>query len=282
MLDQHTCCSCFNNLFLLIEDMCSQGILPLFLWVFIIFHSLSVSASRGLPGSVDPVLKLADFGFARALPEQDMVRISADNKLATKWSSKQSNPITWRKHREPLYMIYNYIYIFIIYNYITCPDACLTSQIFDFLALALRCMYRYIQLTQRITPTYIYIYSYTPTPTIHGYTWMVEVTGACQELWVHELNPGVFGVFPSVILKFDIFDGICADMCPHTELALGCKTLKITYIRCDTMSYPIGSMYGIYIYMIYANIWGILMVIKWYHILVYSIHGSYGYCNWDW
>jgi len=24
---------------------------------------------------VDPVLKLADFGFARALPEQDMVRI---------------------------------------------------------------------------------------------------------------------------------------------------------------------------------------------------------------
>ena len=26
-------------------------------------------------GSVDPVLKLADFGFARALPEQDMVRI---------------------------------------------------------------------------------------------------------------------------------------------------------------------------------------------------------------
>lgn len=57
---------------------------------------------------------------------------------------------------------------------------------------------------------------------------MVEVTGACQELWVHELNPGVFGVFPSVVLKFDIFDGICADMCPHTELALGCKTLKIT------------------------------------------------------
>ena len=32
--------------------------------------------------------------------------------------------------------------------------------------------------------------------------------------------------------------------------------------------YPIGSMYGIY-----ANIWGILMV----NVIIYSIHGSYGY-----
>ena len=34
--------------------------------------------------------------------------------------------------------------------------------------------------------------------------------------------------------------------------------------------YPIGSMYGIYIY---ANIGGILMV----NVTIYSIHGSYGY-----
>lgn len=112
--------------------MCSQGILPLFGFssFFIPFRY-----PRGLPGSVDPVLKLADFGFARALPEQDMVRISADNKLATRWSSKECNPLTWGKHGESLYMIY-------IYNL---P----------------RCMYRYIQLTQRITPTYILIYSYS-------------------------------------------------------------------------------------------------------------------------
>ena len=36
---------------------------------------------------------------------------------------------------------------------------------------------------------------------------------------------------------------------------------------------PIGSMYGIYIY-IYANIGGILMV----NVTIYSIHGSYGLC----
>ena len=34
--------------------------------------------------------------------------------------------------------------------------------------------------------------------------------------------------------------------------------------------YPIGSMYGIY-----ANIGGILKV----NVTIYSIHGSYGYCN---
>ena len=36
----------------------------------------------------------------------------------------------------------------------------------------------------------------------------------------------------------------------------------------NSLSYPIGSMYGIY-----ANIWGILMV----NVTIYSIHGSYGY-----
>lgn len=34
-------------------------------------------------GSIDPVLKLADFGFARALPEQDMVRASAQTCLSS-------------------------------------------------------------------------------------------------------------------------------------------------------------------------------------------------------
>ena len=36
------------------------------------------------------------------------------------------------------------------------------------------------------------------------------------------------------------------------------------------ISYPIGSMYGIY-----ANIWGILMV----NVTIYTIHGSYGYSD---
>ena len=36
--------------------------------------------------------------------------------------------------------------------------------------------------------------------------------------------------------------------------------------------YPIGSMYGIYIY---ANIGGIVMV----NVTIYGIHGSYGYRN---
>jgi hypothetical protein len=35
----------------------------------------------------------------------------------------------------------------------------------------------------------------------------------------------------------------------------------------ETVSIPIGSMYGIY-----ANIWGILMV----NVTIYGIHGSYG------
>ena len=38
---------------------------------------------------------------------------------------------------------------------------------------------------------------------------------------------------------------------------------------CVFLSYPIGSMYGIY-----ANIWGILMV----NVTIYTIHGSYGIC----
>ena len=37
------------------------------------------------------------------------------------------------------------------------------------------------------------------------------------------------------------------------------------------MILPIGSMYGIYIY-IYSNIGGILMV----NVTIYTIHGSYG------
>ena len=40
---------------------------------------------------------------------------------------------------------------------------------------------------------------------------------------------------------------------------------------------PYGSMYGIY-----ANIWGILMVnVTIYTVIIYSIHGSYGYSNGD-
>ena len=37
---------------------------------------------------------------------------------------------------------------------------------------------------------------------------------------------------------------------------------------CQSLLFPIGSMYGIY-----ANIWGILMV----NVTIYSIHGSYGF-----
>ena len=43
-------------------------------------------------------------------------------------------------------------------------------------------------------------------------------------------------------------------------------------------SIPIGSMYGIYIYVIYANIGGILMV----NVAVYGIHGSYGNVDHGW
>ena len=39
-------------------------------------------------------------------------------------------------------------------------------------------------------------------------------------------------------------------------------------LRYGDLTYPIGSMYGIY-----ANIGGILMV----NVTIYSIHGSYGY-----
>ena len=38
----------------------------------------------------------------------------------------------------------------------------------------------------------------------------------------------------------------------------------------STYSYPIGSMYGIY-----ANIWGIIILMV--NVTIYGIHGSYGY-----
>ena len=43
---------------------------------------------------------------------------------------------------------------------------------------------------------------------------------------------------------------------------------SIAMLVYQRVSYPIGSVYGIY-----ANIWGILMI----NVTIYSIHGSYGY-----
>ena len=47
---------------------------------------------------------------------------------------------------------------------------------------------------------------------------------------------------------------------------------NISATKGGDMSYPIGSMYGIY-----ANIWGILMV----NVIIYSIHGSYCMGIWN-
>ena len=45
---------------------------------------------------------------------------------------------------------------------------------------------------------------------------------------------------------------------------------SIAMLVYQRVSYPIASVYGIY-----ANIWGILMV----NVIIYSIHGSYGYLH---
>ena len=55
-------------------------------------------------GSVDPVLKLADFGFARALPEQDMVRIPEGSETRKRddgtGTVKGRSSLSWRYYED--------------------------------------------------------------------------------------------------------------------------------------------------------------------------------------
>ena len=74
MLDRPALVSLLSTIYVWILKTCFP--MELFHFFSVGFHPFS-KVWCPCPGSVDPVLKLADFGFARALPEQDMVRISA-------------------------------------------------------------------------------------------------------------------------------------------------------------------------------------------------------------